>query len=321
MDQAREPPGHPDYYALLGVGFDADDEAIRAAYRALAKQYHPDMADGEDAQSTERFLEIQEAYDVLRDVDRRQQYDEERARLEAQEQARQWQRDFADVLTEPPGSPANRPARAPKAFAARRQRTRSAARLFGFSILLVVVTAGVIVGQHRAKYLAVKSDQVTIVKVDNPNAAEGKAGGVSAELRVLSREVEELSRQQAAHAEAAKLKAQSQAMAAPTPSFPPTAKLPSQGSDHKIDCSGEGRSFSVSRQSGGVSISYNGGPLLRPVISDQGLGMIVVSKVEPTNRISIAFMKGDKDRTVVLINDATGNLYRTFGVECTAAAF
>src|SRR5579864_1963892 len=65
----------PDYYALLGVDATADLEAIRAAYRTLAKQHHPDMAEGEDAQSTDRFLQIQEAYDVLRDVDRRAQYD------------------------------------------------------------------------------------------------------------------------------------------------------------------------------------------------------------------------------------------------------
>jgi hypothetical protein len=46
-----------------------------------------------------------------------------------------------------------------------------------------------------------------------------------------------------------------------------------------------------------------------------------MSRVEPTNRVSLGFWKGDKDRTIVIIADAVGNVFQTFGVECTAAAF
>jgi len=88
-----------------------------------------------------------------------------------------------------------------------------------------------------------------------------------------------------------------------------------------VDCAGEGRKFFVIRQNDVVSVSYNGGPLMRPTIHDQGAGLIIVSMVEPTNRISLGFMKGDKDRTIVLISDAVGNVFRTFGVDCSAAAF
>jgi hypothetical protein len=182
--------------------------------------------------------------------------------------------------------------------------------------LLLLGIVGLIVGQQRARNPLAASSQATVIKVDT-SRAEGDR--LAANLRTLSREMEEFTRRQAEHTEAAKSKAQSQAAAKPPASPSPGQSV--EASAGKVDCRGEGRAFSVTHQDDGVSISYNGGPRLRPTVNDQGLGMVVVSKVEPTNRVSIAFMKGDKDRTIVLINDAAGNLFKTFGVECTAAAF
>ena len=64
-----------DYYEALGVGRDADDAAIKKAYRALAKKYHPDMNPG-DADAEKKFKEASEAYAVLSDPDKRRQYDQ-----------------------------------------------------------------------------------------------------------------------------------------------------------------------------------------------------------------------------------------------------
>ena len=64
-----------DYYEVLGVGRDADDAAIKKAYRVLAKKYHPDMNPG-DAEAEKRFKEASEAYAVLSDPDKRRQYDQ-----------------------------------------------------------------------------------------------------------------------------------------------------------------------------------------------------------------------------------------------------
>jgi curved DNA-binding protein len=64
---------YTDYYEVLGVPRDADQDAIRGAYRRLARQYHPDL--NSDADAEERFKELGEAYEVLSDPDKRQRYD------------------------------------------------------------------------------------------------------------------------------------------------------------------------------------------------------------------------------------------------------
>lgn len=64
-----------DYYEVLGIDRNADDAAIKKAYRVLAKKYHPDMNPG-DAEAEKRFKEASEAYAVLSDADKRRQYDQ-----------------------------------------------------------------------------------------------------------------------------------------------------------------------------------------------------------------------------------------------------
>jgi molecular chaperone DnaJ len=64
-----------DYYELLGVSRKASAKEIRAAYRKLARKYHPDLNPG-DKSAEEKFKMIQEAYDVLSDTKKRQMYDQ-----------------------------------------------------------------------------------------------------------------------------------------------------------------------------------------------------------------------------------------------------
>ncbi|HSB60783.1 MAG TPA: DnaJ domain-containing protein, partial [Vicinamibacteria bacterium] len=64
---------YKDYYKVLGVAKDASDKDIKAAYRRLARKHHPDMNQG-NPKAEARFKEINEAYEVLSDPDKRKRY-------------------------------------------------------------------------------------------------------------------------------------------------------------------------------------------------------------------------------------------------------
>ncbi len=65
-----------DYYGILGVPENASDTEIKKAYRKLAMQYHPDRNPGKENWANEKFKEINEAYGVLGDPQKRKQYDQ-----------------------------------------------------------------------------------------------------------------------------------------------------------------------------------------------------------------------------------------------------
>src|SRR5258708_17432975 len=65
--------GYRDYYETLGVDRSASEEDIRRAYRQLARRYHPDV--NKEPGAEDRFKEISEAYEVLRDSEKRERYD------------------------------------------------------------------------------------------------------------------------------------------------------------------------------------------------------------------------------------------------------
>ena len=65
---------YKDYYEIMGVARDATQDEIKRAYRKLARKYHPDVSKEPDAEA--RFKEVGEAYEVLKDPEKRAAYDQ-----------------------------------------------------------------------------------------------------------------------------------------------------------------------------------------------------------------------------------------------------
>lgn len=66
-----------DFYEILGIEEDADEQDIKMAYRKLAKKYHPDV-NKTDPKAKEKFIKIKEAYETLKDPKKREIYDYKR---------------------------------------------------------------------------------------------------------------------------------------------------------------------------------------------------------------------------------------------------
>jgi len=82
-----------DYYKTLGLSPDSDDKAIRQAFRQLARKVHPDVNPG-NKDAEEKFKEINEAYQVLGDKEKRRKYDELQAQYQQWQQASAGKQDF-----------------------------------------------------------------------------------------------------------------------------------------------------------------------------------------------------------------------------------
>ncbi len=307
------------HYEQLGIARDADAEAIRTAYRTLAKQLHPDLSDGGGSDSKEAFLRVQEAYDVLRDPQRRARYDHELSHRAATAQAarlaaqRRIRRRATPVPPLAPGRPAPR-----------------SVGLGGYLAalgLVVIVAGGIVVWQM---YFRPEPQPIIIVKVD-PDG-RGRAGrGASAttpelpaDPGILTKEVDRIVQAQVERVEAAKKRMQTQLSELDARKPPPKSDLPRAVPSllaSRVECIGRGTNIVLSRENGIARISYDNGPVMEPRIRDLGTGSVLVSRIEPTNKIAIAFTKGDRNGTTLLMFDQAGSVQQTFNVECTVAAF
>jgi hypothetical protein len=89
----------------------------------------------------------------------------------------------------------------------------------------------------------------------------------------------------------------------------------------RVQCTGRGTNIVMTRDKDGARVSYDNGAPVQPRISDIGTGTILVSRIEPSNKIAIGFTKGDRSATKLLMFDEAGRVLQTFPIDCTAAAF
>jgi len=294
----------PNHYQALGVPRSADAEAIRAAYRAQAKELHPDLSEGS---SNEAFLRLQEAYDVLRDPERRASYDETLAREAAMAEAVRQTAHRPPPLRRP--TPQRTPSRLPRHIVGLR-------RFLAAIALVVIVTGGIVVWQL---VFSPEPEPILIVKVDRDR---DRRPALPADPGILTKEVDRGVQAQIERVEAAKKRIETQLSELdahkPAATSPPV-KTPTMAAP-RVQCTGRGTNIVMTRDKDSAKVSYDGGPPVQPRISDLGTGTVLVSRFESSNKIAIGFTKGDR-ATQLLLFDEAGHVLQTFSVECTAAAF
>jgi curved DNA-binding protein len=102
---------HKDYYKILGISRQADAAEIKRAYRTLARQFHPDL-NGGTSDAEQKFKEINEAYTVLSDPEKRRIYDQVGANWQQRRSGTEpfnWSGWFGEENNEPPPARKNRP--------------------------------------------------------------------------------------------------------------------------------------------------------------------------------------------------------------------
>lgn len=306
-----------DHYQELGLARDADAETIRAAYRTLAKELHPDHSDaaGGQPQSNEPFLRLQEAYDVLRDPQRRVQYDHQLAREAAMAAAARAAANRA--LVPVPLLPVAPPRPPP---------TGPGFRLFMTALSLVAVGTVCFAAWHF--FLRPKPVPVLAMTAEHDDASRRTARPPAANPGALKREMDRSLQAQVERVEAARkrmeaMEAQLSALdanKAPRPGVEAARAAPTM-LVARVECIGLGKKIVLNREGDGAKVSVDGKAAAQPRISDLGAGTVLVSRIEPTSRYALGFTKGDRNDTKLLVFDSTGSVQETFNVECTAAAF
>jgi hypothetical protein len=247
---------------------------------------------------------------VLRDPERRAHYDDSLARPAARRPIRP---PLKTKTTAPPPASGRPPL-------LRRTPILGLGRFLAAIGLVVIVTAGIAGWQL---YFSPEPQPTTlIVKVDRDN--RGRAPALPADPGILTKEVDRAVQAQIERVEAAKKRMAEQLSELeahkPPPSVGASGKTPILlGS--RVECTGRGTDIVLTREHDIAKVSYDNGPQVQPRISDLGTGSILVSRIEPTNKMAIAFTKGDRAGTTLLMFDEAGRVQQTFPIECTVAAF
>lgn len=286
-----------DHYLILGVPQTADPAAIRAAYVALAKRYHPDIAVGDPELAASNFRAIKEAYETLSDPVRRAAYD-----AKARQAETMLARNVVSSSSTPPSISAVWIAL--DYFAALfRGGRRTGLALVGAAFLLL---GGFLAARHLASVPSVETPVAVATRADDEAKrreaiAAGQAsqpvrprpGSMGALLGPLS---------------ASGIGAQKGAR----------LELPSG----QAQCvAGDGVRFSITSRNGEVSVVYSGDPAVRATVSYAGRQLMLLTGIVADDSIAIGVLRGENAGALVFHTDDTGKPVRTAAARCVGLAY
>jgi curved DNA-binding protein CbpA len=279
-----------DYYSVLGVASDADQELIRSAYLALAKRYHPDSATGASPKNDEKFRSVSEAYENLRDPNRRRQYDMRQAR---QEQERKEARARAGYSQPYKPSASARgssqtKSRTGKNSAAEGNAARPQTRSPNSARNSLVFSGGAFV---------VAALVLGLIALASKNAANIALRTDAAEERDST-------------------------ITAPVDRNRASASGAAEAAARKVDCTAaDGTKFAIIYHSSVITVAFNGAAPKRARVDAKGPNIVLLSKFEPFDRIAISVVKGDRDGARIIVADSDGNTIQTIEAKCSDVAF
>lgn len=276
-----------DHYVVLGVPRIADAAMIRAAYVALAKRYHPDVATGDAALAAANFRQITEAYDTLADPDRRAAYDSK------------------TVTT------VQRIAPRPEylQYVAARDRRR---RIVGVSA--VAATFLVLVGFLVIRALSPPALEAMAFEAPRPAEAPPQPEAkVERPPMLLGSQPSQpghllqppISGPVGAGAGAKVLRA------------PPIEA----SSGQSLCVTDSGVRFTIVNRNGSISVQYNNGNAVRPSIQYAGRSMVLLTNIVANDSVMISLTRGEEDGTLLFHADAAGNFGKPVGVRCEGLAY
>ena len=279
-----------DYYAVLGVGSDADQELIRSAYLALAKQYHPDSATAASPKNDEKFHSVSEAYENLRDPDRRREYDMLQARREQQRREARARAAGYSRIYKPSASAvgsSQTKGRTGKNSAAEGNAARSQTRSPNWVRNSLVFSGGAFAAALVLGLIALVSKNPANIEL-RTDAAEERASSITAPVGRSSA----------------------------------VASSGSEAVARQADCTAaDGTKFAIINHGNVITVAFNGAAPKRARADAKGPNIVLLSKFEPFDRIAIAVVKGDRDGTEIIVSDSAGSPIQTIEAKCSDVAF
>jgi plasmid stabilization system protein ParE len=275
-----------DHYVVLGVPRIADAAMIRAAYVALAKRYHPDIATGDAVLAAANFRQITEAYETLSDPDRRAAYD-------------------SKIVTA-----VQRIAPPPEylQYVAARNRRR---KIVGVSA--VAATFLVLVGFLVVRALSPPS--LEAMAFEPPRAAEEPPPAETEAARprpmiLLGSQPSQPGRLQPSGPVGAGTGAR--VLRAP----------PIEASSGQSLCvSDDGVRFAIVNRNGSISVLYNNADAVRPSIQYAGRSMVLLTNIVSNDSVMISLTRGEEGGTLLFHADAAGNFRKPVGARCEGLAY